>query len=416
MSGCPSLDGNGAEGIAAALRVVDCESARAAEAGFGQLFGPNGALGAALTILLTLYVALIAINLLTGRSRVGLNAFTPRMLTLGLVLTFATSWLAYQSVVWALLSGAPDEIASAITGESGSATAAFAARLDTLFAAVAQAAQDASQPLPATNGGITPAPPQAAGWTAADILWMAALLLLLGTVGVLLVARIALAALLIVGPVFIVLALFRGTNGLFVGWLKGAVMMALVPLFTVLLGGAALELLAPAVRTIAAGPVEMQTAVTVFLGAAVYVALMVMVLKVSGAIVSGWRIGGREAPASAAGGATVTTTSSTTASATGSVPATLRPFEHEPRVASERVRQIVAGARPVAEPSAAAILADRRVAALSGAGSSSGGGGAIRTIEGSAVSFSGTAGDRRTQGVGARFRAPRPAMIGKAKA
>lgn len=410
---CPSLADNGAEGVAAALRVVDCESARAAEAGFGQLFGPNGALGAALTILLTLYVALIAINLLTGRSRVGLNAFTPRMLTLGLVLTFATSWLAYQSVVWALLSGAPDEIASAITGESGSATAAFAARLDTLFAAVAQAAQDASQPLPATNSGITPAPPQAAGWTAADVLWMAALLLLLGTVGVLLVARIALAALLIVGPVFIVLALFRGTNGLFVGWLKGAVMMALVPLFTVLLGGAALELLAPAVRTIAAGPVEMRTAVTVFLGAAVYVALMVMVLKVSGAIVSGWRIGGREA-AAAAGGATITTTSSTTSSTTGSVPATLRPFEQEPRVASERVRQIVAGTRPIAEPSAAALLADRRVAALSGAGSA--GGGAIRTIEGSAVSFSGTAGDRRTQGVGARFRAPRPAMIGKAKA
>ncbi|HZF94693.1 MAG TPA: type IV secretion system protein [Allosphingosinicella sp.] len=410
--GCPSLDGNGSEGIAAALRVVDCESARAAEAGFGQLFGPNGALGAALTILLTLYVALIAINLLTGRSRVGLNAFTPRMLTLGLVLTFATSWMAYQSVVWALLTGAPDQIASAVTGQDGSATAAFAGRLDAMFSAVAQAAQEASQPLPATANGITPAPPQAAGWTAADVLWMAALLLLLGTVGVLLVARIALAALLVVGPVFIVLALFRGTNGLFVGWLKGPVMMALVPLFTVLLGGAALELLVPTVRTIGGGQIQMQAAVTVFLGAAVYLALMVMVLKVSGSIVAGWKIGGPEAAAAAAGATTVSSTTTRSAPA-AAIAATLRPLDSEPRAASDRVRQIVAGARPQAEHSAPQAFADRRVPALAGAG-------AAMMIEGSAASSSfsnpHSAADRRVKGVGARFRAPRPAITGKAKA
>ena len=411
--GCPSLDGNGPEGIAAALRVVDCESARAAEAGFGQLFGPNGALGAALTILLTLYVALIALNLLTGRSRVGLNAFTPRMLTLGLVLTFATSWMAYQSVVWALLTGAPDQIASAVTGQDGSATAAFAARLDTMFAAVAQAAQDASQPLPATTNGITPAPAQAGGWTAADVLWMAALLLLLGTVGVLLVARIALAALLVVGPVFIVLALFRGSHGLFVGWLKGAVMMALVPLFTVLLGGAALELLVPAVRRVGGGPVEMQPAVTVFLGAAVYLALMVMVLKVSGAIVAGWRIGGREAAASAAGAAPVQAgAGAPLSSPAGVIAATLRPMDGGPGPASDRVRQIVAGARPHAEQSAPLVYADRRIPALAGAGAAM----MIEATARSSTSSLNSAADRRVQGVGARFRAPRPATTGKAKA
>jgi type IV secretion system protein VirB6 len=36
------------------------------------------------------------------------------------------------------------------------------------------------------------------------------------------VARIALAAVMALGPVFIVLALFRGTRGLFEGWLKAA--------------------------------------------------------------------------------------------------------------------------------------------------------------------------------------------------
>ena len=58
----------------------------------------DGALLPALTILLTLYVAFFAFSLITGRCRLGISALTPRMITLGLVLTFATSWIAYQSV------------------------------------------------------------------------------------------------------------------------------------------------------------------------------------------------------------------------------------------------------------------------------------------------------------------------------
>jgi len=407
MSACPGLDGNGTEGVAAALRAIDCESAQAAASGFGRLFGPDGALGTALTLLLTLYVALLAVNLLTGRTRLGLNAFTPRMLGLGLVLTFATSWLAYQSVVWSLLAGAPDQIASIVTGETGSATATFANRLDTMFGAVAQVAQEASQPLPTTATGITPAPAQAAGWTASDVLWMASLLLLLGTVGVLLVARIALAALLAVGPVFIVLALFRGSHGLFVGWLKGAVMMAVVPLFTVLLGGGALALLAPVVSNLGMGPVSMQAAVTVFLGASVYVALMVMVLKVSGAIVSGWRIGGRDEPATGREAATVQAAAAARAAqATGSAPAVFAIGESGPRGGSDRVRAIVAGARPMAQESNQAFPAARRVPVLAGSGSA-------QTIIGSATSVATL--DRRVQGVGGRFRTSPPALIRKAK-
>ncbi len=81
----------------------------------------------------------------------------------------------------------------------------------------------------------------------ANILSIGALLLLLGTVGVLVVCRLALAALLILGPVFIVLALFEGTRGLFEGWLKSVAMFALVPLLTVVMGSGALVAIAPMV-------------------------------------------------------------------------------------------------------------------------------------------------------------------------
>src|SRR5437762_3331827 len=75
---------------------------------FGRLFGSDAVLAQALTAALTLYIAFYAIGLLTGRTSLSVSALTPRMMTLGIALTFATSWVAYQSVIWNLLVGAPD--------------------------------------------------------------------------------------------------------------------------------------------------------------------------------------------------------------------------------------------------------------------------------------------------------------------
>ena len=410
MSACPTLAVDGSSGIASALRTVDCASAEATAVAFGRLFGPNGGLGTALTILLTLYVALLAINVLTGRSRLGLNMLTPRMLGLGLVLTFATSWVAYQSVVWTLLTGAPDQIASVITGQPGSATTVFAQRLDNLFAAVANAAEASANapPAPPTEMGITPAPPQAAGWTPADVLWMAALLLLLGTVGVLLVARIALAALLALGPIFIVFALFRGTHGLFVGWVKGAVMFALVPLFTVLVGGSALTLLAPVVTQLNSGTIGMEPAVTMFLGAAVYVALMAMVLKVSAAMVSGWRLGAGQGSDRASEGAgsqvLATSAAANSGSAQHSAGGSASSPPDQSRSAPDRVRAIISGAHAAANDIGVPQGGDRRATSMVSAN--------LRYATNAPAPAAAPA-DRRIQNVGSKFRAPPSKPIGK---
>ena len=182
------------------------------------------------------------------------------MMTLGLVLTFATSWVAYQSVVWNLATGAPDEIASVLVGTKGSATTIFAQQLDGVFDAITDAAT-------AVTPAATPAAPGVPAAIAvptlaspANILSIAGLILLLGTVGVLVVCRLALAALLIIGPVFIVLALFEGTRGLFEGWLKSVAMFALVPLLTVVMGSGALVAINPMVAGLGqgGGPIELQ--------------------------------------------------------------------------------------------------------------------------------------------------------------
>jgi len=267
--------------VASSLRAVDCAAGASAEAAFGRLFGTQGALAPALTILLTLYVGLFAFSLITGRGRIGMASLTPRMVTVGLVLTFATSWIAYQNVVWNLAVGAPNELAGILTGARGSATDVFADKLDVVFNALITATGDQ-----ATDNAATFSPP--------GLLWFGATLLLLGTVGVLATSKIALAILLGLGPVFVVLALFPSTRGLFVGWLKGVVLLALAPLFAVLGGSLMLDLSVPVLRKLGETPgqIDDTAAMAFFMIGAVHVALMFMVLKVAGTMVSGWDVFG----------------------------------------------------------------------------------------------------------------------------
>lgn len=285
MSQCQQLAAEASAGVAPALRAVDCLASESGAAAFGRLFGGSGALAPALTVLLTLYIAGFALALLTGRSRLSLSALTPRMLTLGLVLTFATSWIAYQSVLWNLAVGAPDQIAGIITGSSGSATRMFADRIDLVFAALAEVAAD--------NGPAATVPPPGA-FNATTVVWLGALLLLLGTVGVLVTARIALAVLLAVGPVFVVLALFTGTRGLTAGWLRGLVLAAVTPLYVVVGGGIVMELLVPVVAALrnGEGGIDARAAMALVLVAFVHVALMLLIGRVTATTVAAWSVFG----------------------------------------------------------------------------------------------------------------------------
>jgi type IV secretion system protein VirB6 len=398
MTACPSLGaGDVVTGIAQALRTIDCRTGETTAYAFGRLFGANGHLLPVLTGLLTLYVAFFAISLLTGRSRIGVSTLTPRMLTLGLVMTFATSWAAYQNVIWTLASGAPDQIASLLAGTHGSATIAFADRLDTLFGAVADAAHQASLPAATTETGITPAAAVVGGFSSSTALWICALLLMLGTAGVLVTAKIGLAALLAIGPLFVVLALFDGTRGLFAGWLKATMMLALVPLLAVLIGGGAIGALTPVVRGIvdAGGQPASRDVAVLFLGTCVYCALMVMVLKAAGTILSGWRLPGAHVPVSSRDIGTA-----------GRTTATVDAFAPAPGLAitpsDDRVRSMVAAIPPTSEPGPASIATLPRGQSVSAR---------IVTIGGEAAQPARST-DRRPQSVGSRFRAA-PAMLSK---
>ena len=276
---CQQVAEQAGNGVAAALRAVDCTAGNITAEAFGRLFAPGGQMATVLTILLTIYIAIFGLMLLTGRTNVGVRSLVPRAITIGLVLTFATSWVAYQSVVWNLVVGGPNELAGVLTGTRGSATDTFAQKIDVVFLAIQEASQGASD--------ISAFSPE-------GMMWMGAMLFMLGTVGLLVTAKIALAVLLALGPVFVVMALFSGTRGLFAGWLKGVVMLALAPLFAVLGGSIMLELAVPILAALVASPgqVPAQAAMGFFMIGAVHVALMVLVLRTAATMVAGWTVFG----------------------------------------------------------------------------------------------------------------------------
>ncbi len=375
-----ALDGVGS-GVAASLRAVDCAATSTAQAAFGRLFGTDGALLPVLTILLTLYVAFFAFSLITGRSRLGISALTPRMVTLGMVLTFATSWVAYQSVVWNLAAGAPDYIAGLLLGARGSATTIFADKIDVVFAALI----DASGTEAMQGASSTFSPP--------GLLWLGGTLLLLGTVGVLATCKIALAVLLALGPIFVVLALFQGTRGLFTGWLKGVVMLAIAPLFAVLGGSLMLELAVPVLRALAMvpGKIDPRAAMAFFMIGAVHAALMLMVMKVAGTMVAGWTVFGL---ASSGQDADSRTASASRAAAAAPAPAARADQPGAAGIAPSRQIRVPAAMPAAANDSAAYAAPGRRETRIVSTG----------TAAGAAV-ISPISTPSRTRGVGNRFRA-----------
>ncbi|MCI3131092.1 type IV secretion system protein [Phenylobacterium aquaticum] len=292
MTACGGLSPDA--GLSAGLQVLDCQVNLAVAQGYGRLFAGGGTFSAALTSALTLYVAFLALGLITGRTRLSLPALAPRVLTLGLVLTFATAWPAYHAVIYGLLTGGPDQVAQALMGGRGGATQAFAGRLDILFDGVVQAAQG----LGAQAGPNTPQVQ-----TALRLLWLSGLVLLLATAGLLVITHVVLAVLLALGPLFVATGLFDATRGLFQGWLRTSVGFGFAPLLVVVGGAGALDLLNPLVVAIADDPAaavrDLRPVVTLFLAALIYAGLTLTLAWAAFMLTRDWRPAASREPAPA---------------------------------------------------------------------------------------------------------------------
>ena len=304
------------------LASADCLIQSQVEAGYAALLAPGGSFSTALTIALTIYVAIFGYRLMLGLSSLTLGEVVPHFVKIGIVVALVSSWPAYQALVFDVLFDAPAQLADVIVrqagGPAGQGDTMLA--LQAIFERLTDAAGDAwaqvvppsavtasptALPVPQVPGAPLTAPlipppatvqlPFALGAPqfVAAILWAAALILIAASVGVLLVVRIVLALLLLLGPVFVAFALFRSTRGIAEGWLRVTVRFALVPLFTLPLIAVVVAVLAPIVVTLDEVPVEgvrNSPALLILLIVAVFAAVMTQAARLGGAIASGIRL------------------------------------------------------------------------------------------------------------------------------
>jgi type IV secretion system protein VirB6 len=314
MASCAAI--NPAAGSAETMvGTVDCYMQSNVQAGYASLLGPGSVFSYGLTIALTIYVALVGYRLIFGRSTLSMGEMMPRMVMIGAVLALTSNWATYQVLVYDVLTDGPQEIVSAINPAANKtslnervdmlsgrmvdladAWTEFDARPEQAAAPAAGLTAEPGAPPVAVTGaatGITAlvAPKDSLG---PNILLLSALLLLLASAGVLVVAKIILGLLLMLGPVFAVLGLFAATRGLTLGWGRAAVLMALVPLMAMMTSAGAVALLEPILTDmyVSAGQdiFVLRSALTVMVVVLVMVAVSVQLFRIGRTIVSGWTL------------------------------------------------------------------------------------------------------------------------------
>ena len=415
MQTCPEITLVGETSVSGSLQAMDCHINDAVHVGYDRLFGPGGAFGYALTLMLIIYVALLAYGFLTGRTRLTVTMMSPRIMTMVLVLTFVSVWPAYHAIFYGLLMNGPDEIAAALLGQKGSAVMNFAQSLDGLFVHFA----DIAKQLDGVNnpGNVATQAGQAVSPVATafapkpmpvTLFWLSGLFLLGSTLGVLILTRMVLYLLLILGPVFIVMGLFPQTRGLFNGWLRTSLVFSLAPLLTVVGGTAALMLFVPLIQSISDDPQgavkAVQPMIILFMGSMIYCAFLFTLMWVSASLVRDWQAALRDKPASGIPGGSAGMAGTPLYAA--SQPQVLAQLSQASR-ASDRIERTEPLVTAVTRDNSIQSAGTARVEVL----------GLNDANRGQAGSGSGGSADRfnRVQGLGQRFRARPDAAAPAAK-
>lgn len=164
-----------------------------------------------LRIALVLYVVLYGIAILRGAISEPVMDFAVRSLKLALLYLLATTSAYAGFVTEPLFTSLPNALTAAVGGD---ATPSVGAAFDQFFAYAAWLGEDISRDASAFNPG-----PYV---VSAAVFIIGALAAALGF-GVVLIAKLALALLVTLGPIFIACALFDATRRYFFGWLSQAV-------------------------------------------------------------------------------------------------------------------------------------------------------------------------------------------------
>jgi type IV secretion system protein VirB6 len=217
MDGCSALPA-GAGFVSSMTSYVDCQAQILGSGAWQALAAPGSSLTVVLTGFLTIFIALIGYNLLLGHSmtmRDGTLAFVK----IGAVFALATSWPAYRTLVYDLVTDGPAQLVAEIGPQAGvvGSDRTLLQRLDLTDRALAQLAiLGPGNPQLAPNAQI---PPPFGGFDA-FALGGSRILFLLTAVAGLASVRIVTGLMLALGPFFIAFLMFDATRSLFEGWVR----------------------------------------------------------------------------------------------------------------------------------------------------------------------------------------------------
>jgi type IV secretion system protein VirB6 len=230
--------------LATTLAHLDCQAQTIGSAGYQALASPGAPLSIAVTMLLSLFVAIIGIRFMTGRA-VAVGDLFAATLKVGFVLALATSWPAYQNIVYNVVLKGPAEIAgsigraSALPGSNGGLIARLQG-VDNGIMALVEAGSGRLD-ISAQRPSGTIAPPleddTSLGW--GKTLFISSII---GSFGLL---RLAGGLFLALAPLFAGFLLFEATRFLFFGWLRALIAVAIGSLGISVVLGVELAIIEP---------------------------------------------------------------------------------------------------------------------------------------------------------------------------
>lgn len=289
MAFCPALPEEGMVG--SVVGTVDCHIRALVHDSYRDLVGPNTWFATAFTGLLTIYIALLGYQLLFGRGGLRVTELPIVGLKLGLILAFLTSWAAYQTLIFDLLFAGPAEIMKVLIGPLSAQGSTFDGDV---MGGVQRAFDDLSGAAGIYGGMASPTANllQGGPMLGSGLLWMASIALLLITLGLIIAAKIVLAFLLAIGPIFIGMLLFDATRGLFEGWMRATFSFAMAPLAVNVFGAVMLMILQPFLEILVEnskkGAFDMGPVITIMIVITVFVVVMLFGLGAVAAIGKGF--------------------------------------------------------------------------------------------------------------------------------
>ena len=232
MDVCPAVP-PGAGFISSMTAYIDCQSQTLGSGAWSALAAPGSTLSIVLTGFLTIFIALIGYNLLLGHSMT-VRSGTLAAVKIGAIFALATSWPAYRTLVYDLVTSGPAQLVAEIGPQAGVAGSdgTLVQRLDLADQALSRLAiLGPGAPPPAIAANVPP--PPFFGFDA-FALGGSRILFDLTAVGGLGIVRIITGLMLALGPFFVAFLMFESTRSLFDGWVR-------------VLGGAALAAIGVAV-------------------------------------------------------------------------------------------------------------------------------------------------------------------------